>query len=237
VISAIPSPSSVSTLMLCGANVPRSSSQRYLPKAGCPFARTGTRRHLALPQRDALEEGGHRLVAPVPGGQRWHGHRPIRGQHRDDGLEVGALPGVDEALDDLAQALVVQRAKQRLLAALGKPLVHRLVGALQRAVDPCRAPSPASGSSGREGRGGAPPPAERRRPRRPRGPPPGAGPRSRGAPHRRTSCLGLPEGDLAAGGGDDGASPPRRASRGSRSTAARRPRARSVASAISETST
>ena len=326
--------------MLCGAKVSRSSSQRYLPNAGCPFARTGTRRHRwSAPQRDALEEGGHRLVPPVPGGQRRHGHRPVRGQHRDDGVDVGALPGVDEALDDLAQALVVQRAEQRLLAALGKPLVHRLVGALQRAVDPGRrrlerlgdlarreaehvaedehgaltrrqvlerrdegeldalallvprlragepfleaershpdraaprrsrpgarpgrrggrrrgrsrsgapawagararggrrssrshgarsgasfaprtgaararrsaarpgarprrrAPSPASGSSGRAGRRGGPPPAARRRPRRPRGPPPGAGPRSRGAPHRRAPALGLPEGDLAA---------------------------------------
>ena len=65
-------------------------------------------------------------------------HRPVRGEHLDDGVDVGALEGVDVPVDDLAQALVVERAKHRLLAALGKALVHRLVGALQCAVDPGR---------------------------------------------------------------------------------------------------
>jgi hypothetical protein len=41
----------------------------------------------------------------------------------------------DEAVDDLAQRRRRQRAQRGLLAALGQPRVHALVGALQRAVD------------------------------------------------------------------------------------------------------
>src|SRR5215204_5443168 len=75
-------------------------------------------------QHMALQERGHRLAPPVPGGQ---------GRHRE--RAVGALEGVDVAVDDLAQALVVERTEHRLLAAVGKPFVDGLVGALQGAVD------------------------------------------------------------------------------------------------------
>ena len=51
-----------------------------------------------------------------------------------------ALPGGDEAVDDLAQAVVAERAQRRLLAALGQPLVDGLV---RRAAARCR-PTPAS---------------------------------------------------------------------------------------------
>ena len=45
---------------------------------------------------------------------------------RDDRLDVAALPRVDIALDDLAQALVAERAQRGLLALLGQPLVDGL---------------------------------------------------------------------------------------------------------------
>ena len=52
-----------------------------------------------------------------------------------DGVDVGALERVDVPVDDRAQPLVVERAEHRLLAAIGKPFVDGLVGALQGAVD------------------------------------------------------------------------------------------------------
>src|SRR5215204_5411440 len=61
--------------------------------------------------------------------------RAVGGEHLDDGVDVGALEGVDVAVDDLAHALVVERTEHRLLAAVGKPFVDGLVGALQGAVD------------------------------------------------------------------------------------------------------
>ena len=53
----------------------------------------------------------------------------------DDGVDVAARHRVHVALDDLAQALVAQRAQGGLLAAVGQALVDRLAGALQGAVD------------------------------------------------------------------------------------------------------
>jgi hypothetical protein len=82
-----------------------------------------------------LQERGHRLAPAVPGGQGRHRERAVGGEHLDDGVDVGALEGVDVAVDDLAQALVVERTEHRLLAAVGKPFVDGLVGALQGAVD------------------------------------------------------------------------------------------------------
>ena len=83
--------------------------------------------------------GRGRAPAPVAGERRrWRGrsaissrprnqvlHRRHReggvlGQHRDDRLDVAALPGVDVALDDLAHAVVAERAQRRLLALLGQ---------------------------------------------------------------------------------------------------------------------
>ena len=45
------------------------------------------------------------------------------------------LPGVDVGLDERADPLVAERAQRRLLAPLGQPLVDRLAGPLQGAVD------------------------------------------------------------------------------------------------------
>ncbi len=50
-------------------------------------------------------------------------------------VDVAALPGRDEGVDDLAQPVVAERAQRGLLAALGQSRVDALVGALQRAVD------------------------------------------------------------------------------------------------------
>lgn len=66
-----------------------------------------------------------------------HRHHAVRGQHRRDG-DVGALLCVDVSVHDLAQGGVLERAEHGLLTALGKPLVHCLVGTLQGAVDPGR---------------------------------------------------------------------------------------------------
>ena len=56
-------------------------------------------------------------------------------QHRDDRRDVGAVPGVDEAGDELARALVAQRP-QRLLLRTGRALALELrAGPLQGAVD------------------------------------------------------------------------------------------------------
>ena len=55
-------------------------------------------------------------------------------QHRDDRRDVGAVPGVDEAGDELAGALVAQRP-QRLLLGTGRALALELrAGPLQGAV-------------------------------------------------------------------------------------------------------
>src|ERR671923_536900 len=85
------------------------------------------------------QEGADRLAPAEPGGPRRHRERAVGGEHLDDGVDVGALEGVDVAVDELAQVPIVQRPQHRLLAALGQALVDRPVSALQRAVDRWRA--------------------------------------------------------------------------------------------------
>jgi hypothetical protein len=86
-------------------------------------------------ERPAGQEGADRRTAPVPARPRRHRDRGVVGKQGEDGVDVGLLPGLDEALGDLSDALVPERAERLLLAALGQPLVHRAVGALQDAVD------------------------------------------------------------------------------------------------------
>ena len=100
-------------------------------------ARAGgiTRQRIPGAQRRAAQEARDRVAAAVPGRHRRHGDGRLLGEHRDDRVDVAALPGRDERVDDLAQALVPERAQRGLLAALGQPLVDALVRTLQRAVD------------------------------------------------------------------------------------------------------
>ena len=56
------------------------------------------------------------------------------GEHRYDGADVRAFPGVNEAVDDLAQPLVAECLQGGLLALLGKAFIDRLPGALQGTV-------------------------------------------------------------------------------------------------------
>ena len=58
-----------------------------------------------------------------------------RGQHRDDRVDVGTLPGVDVAADDIPQRRVAERPQRGLLALLGEPFVDRLVGTLAARFD------------------------------------------------------------------------------------------------------
>jgi hypothetical protein len=58
----------------------------------------------------------------------------VLGQHRDHGLYVVSLPGVDVALHGRAQPLVPYRPRGLLLASLRQPLVDRGPGALEGAV-------------------------------------------------------------------------------------------------------
>ena len=73
-------------------------------------------------------------MALEPARHRRHREGGVLGEHRDDRVDVVALPGVGVLLDELAQLLVAERAQGLLLALLGKPLLDRRAGALQRAV-------------------------------------------------------------------------------------------------------
>jgi hypothetical protein len=55
-----------------------------------------------------LEELRDRVDALVPGGLRRHRPARVLGEHRDEGLHVAAVEGVDVALDDLAHAVVAR---------------------------------------------------------------------------------------------------------------------------------
>src|ERR671911_568064 len=54
------------------------------------------------------QEGADRLAPTEPGGPRRHRERAVGGEHFDDGVDVGALEGVDVAVDELAQVPVAQ---------------------------------------------------------------------------------------------------------------------------------
>ena len=92
--------------------------QRLRPAA----ARAGTRRSRSRPSYQL--------------GERRHRPGRVLGQHGHDRVDVAALHRVDVALARSPRSSrVAERAQRRLLALLGQPLVERLAGALQRAVD------------------------------------------------------------------------------------------------------
>src|SRR5207244_13160227 len=79
---------------------------------------------------NGAQEGRDRVSPPVPGRLRWHRDRCVVREHRDDGVDVIAFPGVDEATDELAQPVVSERLQGDLLALGGQSLVDGLVRAL-----------------------------------------------------------------------------------------------------------
>ena len=68
-------------------------------------------------------------------GVRRHRERGVVGQQVQDRVDLAALEGVGEALHDLPQPTVAERAQRGLLAALWEPLGDRPAGAEERAVD------------------------------------------------------------------------------------------------------
>ena len=75
--------------------------------------------------------GGDDIAATPPIRIRRHRECGVFGEHRGDGIHVAALPGVDVPVDNLAHALVAQRAQGGLLALLGRaPPVAERYGAL-----------------------------------------------------------------------------------------------------------
>ena len=85
--------------------------------------------------RDVAQEAGDGFAAAIPRRSRRHRERDVVGEHGHDGVDVAVLPRLDVLAGQLAQALVAERAQCGLLARLWQPLVDRLVGALERAVD------------------------------------------------------------------------------------------------------
>ena len=86
-------------------------------------------------QRPRAEEHADLLASAVPGWQRRHRHPRVFGQHGHHGIDIVALPRGDVTLHYPAQCGVTQRAQRSLLALLRQSFVHRLVRALQGAVD------------------------------------------------------------------------------------------------------
>ena len=100
-----------------------------------PAARWRAEQTPPILERVASEEGGDRVPAPVPGGERWHRERGVLGQQREDRVDVAALPGVDIALRKIADALVAELAQGEPLRPVREPLRRRLAPTSQRAVD------------------------------------------------------------------------------------------------------
>ena len=57
------------------------------------------------------------------------------GEHRDDGVDVGAFPGVDEMGNELTQSPIAECLQGRLLASCRESRVDGLVCALEGGVD------------------------------------------------------------------------------------------------------
>ena len=114
------------------ANVPRVVAERRLAVGAGRRSDASARRPTAA---GCARNAPIRVAAAEPGRDRRHRQDGVLGEQRDDRVDVGALPGGDEAVDDLAQPAVAERAQRRLLAARREALVDGLVRALQRAVD------------------------------------------------------------------------------------------------------
>src|SRR5258707_1245467 len=80
---------------------------------------------------DAAEEGRDRVFALVPGWLRGHRDGGVVGEHRDDGVDVCAFPGVDEVGYELTQSPIAECLQGGLLAPCRESRVDRFVCALE----------------------------------------------------------------------------------------------------------
>ena len=133
VTSATRSPSSVSTSSAIGTYVRRvlSRRRRPVPAGRSPvWPRSGPRRRAARHQpraRQGVPARGHAGIGR-------HAEGRVLGEHGQDRVDLTALEGVGEALDDRADAPVAQRQQRGLLASLGHAFLDGLAGTLERAV-------------------------------------------------------------------------------------------------------
>ena len=114
-----------------GSLVPEVFGERGLPVGG------DGQQAPASPCRegDAAKEGRDRVFALVPGWLRGHRDRGVVGEHRDDGVDVGAFPGVDEMGNELTQSPIAECLQGRLLASCRESRVDGLVCASEGGVD------------------------------------------------------------------------------------------------------
>ena len=89
-------------------------------------------------ERPLGQERTRGVESEIPRGARRHRDDRLLGEHRDDHIDVAALPGVDVGRDDLAHAGVPERPQRLLLAEYRELLLDRLVRALQSAIDGLR---------------------------------------------------------------------------------------------------
>ena len=74
---------------------------------------------------------------PVPAGQGRHRECGVLGKHPDERVDVGALPGIDVAVHELAELGVAKRAHRLLMALFPYAVLDRRPRALEGAVDRC----------------------------------------------------------------------------------------------------
>src|SRR5262249_52879962 len=91
-------------LVAAGLGVPVIEGERLLAAGPRPQGAPAP-----LPrERRTGEEGTDRLAAVEPAPQGGHREDRVGAEHRDDRLDVLALPGVEIALDELADGLVIE---------------------------------------------------------------------------------------------------------------------------------
>ena len=117
-------PSVSSTRRPCG------SSPSCIASAGRPFARVGlSRMRRVTPPGAGVVEEPHDRRGPVHRAARRHPQHGVLAQQRDERIHVGALPGVDVALEQLALVRGGGRGRECRELALDRP-----PRALERAV-------------------------------------------------------------------------------------------------------
>ena len=77
---------------------------------------------------------GDGLAAAPPARMRGHRERHVLGEHGEDAGRISALQGIAETFHEPLNLLVAERARRRLLAPIGDPLLDGSAGALEGAV-------------------------------------------------------------------------------------------------------
>jgi hypothetical protein len=80
------------------------------------------------------EEGGDLVAGSEPAGQRRHGERRVLGEHRDDRVDVVALPRLDVLVHEAAQLVVPSARSVACCVRSGRRASSDARGALERAV-------------------------------------------------------------------------------------------------------